>query len=31
MARLYEIAARIGSEFVDGRSNHGVCGREREA
>ena len=30
MARLYEIAAYIGSECVDGRSNHGAWGHERQ-
>ena len=30
MARLYEIAAYIGSECVDGRSNHGAWGNERQ-
>ena len=30
MARLYEIAAYIGSECLDGRSNHGAWGYERQ-
>jgi hypothetical protein len=30
MSRLYEIAAYIGSECVDGRSNHGAWGHERQ-
>jgi hypothetical protein len=30
MVRLYEIAAYIGSECVDGRSNHGAWGYERQ-
>ena len=30
MARLYEIAVHIGSECVDGRSNHGAWGHERQ-
>jgi hypothetical protein len=30
MAKLYEIAAYIGSECIDGRSNHGAWGHERQ-
>ena len=30
MTTLYEIAAQIGSECVDGRSNHGAWGHERQ-
>jgi hypothetical protein len=30
MARIYEIAARIGGECLDGRSNHGAWGHERQ-
>jgi hypothetical protein len=30
MATLFEISAYIGSECVDGRSNHGAWGRERQ-
>ena len=30
MARLYEIAAFIGSACVDGRSNHGAWGYEKQ-
>jgi hypothetical protein len=30
MARLYEIAARIGEHCLDGRSNHGAWGLEHQ-
>jgi hypothetical protein len=30
MARLYEVAAYIGYECLDGRSNHGAWGHERQ-
>ena len=30
MARLFEIAVHIGSECLDGRSNHGAWGEERQ-
>jgi hypothetical protein len=30
MVKLYEIAARIGDECLDGRSNHGAWGYERQ-
>ena len=30
MVRLYEIAAYIGSDCVDGRSNHGAWGYEKQ-
>jgi hypothetical protein len=30
VAKLYEIAAKIGSECVDGRSNHGAWGYETQ-
>jgi hypothetical protein len=30
MATIYEIAALIGSQCVDGRSNHGAWGHEKQ-
>jgi hypothetical protein len=30
MVKLYEIAARIGEVCLDGRSNHGAWGHERQ-
>jgi hypothetical protein len=30
MSRLFEIAAYIGAECVDGRSNHGAWGHEKQ-